>query len=217
MNHAGLVAIFFVLTLAGGSALPAPAQTDLGKRVTIEVTGAAPQRVFEMLARELECRITVDRAVQKPLTLRLVDRPASDIIVAICQSIECEWRFDGKNLFIQPLSAGMKSHTAAMKGLSKDTEERSRKFESRLPAGMRFEGAPLQDVLVVIGKAAGLRMRPWQDEGGRKVTMEVGGKTVNEALQAILRQIDGEGVVLVQTGGKGSWGQYRLVDERRTP
>ena len=215
MNNAYVSAACLVLALATAAGLPASAQTNLGKRVTIEVTKATPQKVFELLAHELDCKITVDRAVKKPLTLRLVDRPASDIIVRICQSIECEWRFDGKDLFIKPLSAGMRSHAAAMKELSKRTEERSRKFESRLPAGMHFDGTPLQDVLKTIGKTAGLKLRPWEDEGGRKVTIDVGGKTVNEALEAILRQIDGEGVVMLRTGGRDSWGQYRLVERRR--
>ena len=215
MNRAYAVAACLVLAIA--AAPPASAQTNLGKRVTIDVTEVTPQKIFELLAHELDCKITVDRAVKKPLTLRLVDRPASDIIVTICQSIECEWRFDGKNLFIKPLSAGMRSNAASMKKSSKRMEERSRKFESRLPAGMHFDGTPLQDVLATIGKTAGLKLRPWKDEGGRKVTIDVGGKTVNEALEAILRQIDGEGVVMLRTGGRGSWGQYRLVDRRREP
>jgi hypothetical protein len=215
MNRAFAVATCLVLAIA--AAPPASAQTNLGKRITIDVTEVTPQKVFELLAHELNCKITVDRAVKKPLTLRLVDRPASDIIVAICQSIQCEWRFDGKNLFIKPLSAGMRRNAASMKEFSKRMEERSRKFESRLPAGMHFDGTPLQDVLDTIGKTAGLKLRPWKDEGGRKVTVDVGDKTVNEALEAILRQIDGEGVVMLQTGGRGSWSQYRLVDRRREP
>ena len=82
---------------------------------------------------------------------------------------------------------------------------------------MHFDGTPLQDVLDTIGKTAGLRLRPWKDEGDRKVTIDVGGKTVNEALEAILHQIDGEGVVMLRTGGRSSWGQYRLMDRPREP
>jgi len=207
MTRASALAALFVLAIA--AAPPASAQTNLGKRVTIDVTGAAPQKVFELLAHELDCEITVDRAVKKPLTLRLVDRPASDIIVTICQSIKCEWRFDGKNLFIKPLSAGRRRQIASM-------EEHSRKLESRLPSGMHFDGTPLKDMLNTIGKAAGLKLRPWKEEGSRKVTIDVGGRTVNEALEAVVRQIDGEGVVMTQPWG-GSWSQYRLVDKRREP
>ena len=42
----------------------------------------------------------------------------------------------------------------------------------------------------------------------------MGGKTVNGALEVLVRQIDGEGVVMMKTWA-GSWGQYRSVDKRR--
>ena len=162
-----------------------------------------------MLARELDCTVTVDTVVKKPVTLRVVDTPANEILGKICQSINCEYRFDGKDLSIKPLSATRRRQIASM-------EEHSRKLESRLPMGMHFEGTPLKDVLRTIGKAARLELRPWKDEGSRKVTVDVGGKTVDEALEAVVRQIDGEGVIMMQTWA-GSWGQRRLVDKRREP
>jgi hypothetical protein len=207
MNRAYVVAACLVLALAIAAAPPASAQTNLGRRVTIDVTQVAPQEVFELLARALDCTITVDPAVKKPLTLRVVDMPVTDILSMICRSIECEYRFDGKNLFIKPLSASRRRQIASM-------EKHSRKLDSRLPTGMHFDGTPLKDVLDTIGKAAGLKLRPWKDEGSRKVTIDVGGMNVNEALEAVVRQVDGEGVVMIRTWA-GSWGQYRLVDKRR--
>ncbi|MBI5083399.1 MAG: hypothetical protein HZB13_02225 [Acidobacteria bacterium] len=216
MNWVYRVASLFVLVLVIPNTPPASAQTNLGKRVTIDVTGTTPEAAFELLARELDCTITVDRAVKKPVTLRLVDRPASDIIGTICRSINCEWRFDGKNLFIKPLSAGMRQNAASLKERGRRMEERSKRLQSRLPADMRFDGTPLKDVLNTIGKAAGLKLRPWKDEGSRAVTLDVGGRTVNEALEAAVRHIEGEGVVMTQLDG-GSWSQYRLVDKRQEP
>ena len=207
MDRAYAAAVCLVLAIA--AALAASAQTNLEKRITIDVTDVAPQKVFELLARELDCKITVDRAVKKPLTLRLVDRPASYIIVTICQSIKCEWNFDGKDLLIKPLSADWSRPAAAML-------EHSRRFQRRLPTGMHFDGTPLKDVLDAIGKAAGVELRPWKDEGSRKVSIDVGGKTVDEALEAIVRQIDGEGVVMMRIWA-GSWGQHRLVDKHHEP
>lgn len=204
------------LSLAIAANPPTLAQTDLGKRVTIDVTQVAPQEVFESLARTLDCTITVDPAVKKPLTLRVVDMPATDILVMICRSIECEYRFDGKNLFIKPLSANRRREMAAMDRQAVFMEERSRRLESRLPTGMHFDGKPLKEVLDNIGKAAGLKLRPWKDEASRRVTIDAGDMTVNEALEAVVRQINGEGVVMIQTWS-GSWGQYRLVDKRREP
>lgn len=205
MSRKNLVLTCLVFALAAVS--PASAQTNLGRRVTIHVTEVTPQKVFEQLARELDCRITVDSAIKKPLTLRVVDTPVSDILSTICRSIQCEYRFDGKNLFIKPLSANRKRQIAAM-------EEHSRKLAGRLPTGMRFDSRPLKEVLDTIAKAAGLELRPWKDEGSRKVTLDVGDKTVTEALEAVIRQINGEGVVMIRTWA-GSWGQYRLVDKDR--
>ena len=206
MNRSWAAAVF---ALAIAATAPGSAQTDLGKRVTIDVTEAAPQKVFELLARSLECDITVDPAVKKAVTLRVVDMPANDVIVQICRSIACEYRFDGKNLFIKPLSGARKRQIASM-------EAQDKKFQIRLPAGMRFDNEPLKDVLNAVGKATGLNFRPWKDEGLRKVTIDVGGMAVDEALAAIVRQVDGEGVVMMQTWA-GSWGQHRVVEKARQP
>ncbi len=162
-----------------------------------------------MLARSLNCNVKVDPAVKKAVTLRAVDTPAGDIVVRICQSIRCEYRFDGKDLFIKPLSSSRRREAAS-------TLEHAKKLESRLPADMQFSNTPLKDVLRTIGKAVGLGLRPWKDEGSRKVTIDVGGKTVDDALAAIVRQIDGEGVVMMRTWA-GSWGQHRVVDNPREP
>jgi hypothetical protein len=202
------------LTLAVVAALPASARTDLAKRITLDVTDAAPREVFAQLARELDCTITVDGAVKKPITLNAVDMPAGQILATICRGIGCEWRFDGDNLAIKPLSAGRRSYATSTAAVSRQAEERAWKLETRLPAVMRFDGTPLRDVLSTIGKAARLNLRPWKDEGGRKVTIDVGGKTVHEALETVIRHTGGEGVVMVRTG-RNSWGQLRVVDRSR--
>jgi hypothetical protein len=103
-------------------ALPASvsAQTSLNKRVTIDVTEVAPRQVMELLARAVgctiedgsgslqsiktllgmkePCRFFVDPAVTQPLTMRLVDVPVYSVLPMICQSIGCEYRFDGTTM-----------------------------------------------------------------------------------------------------------------------
>lgn len=37
-------------------------ETDLGRRVTLDVTNASPHYVFRLLAKDLQCKITVDPA-----------------------------------------------------------------------------------------------------------------------------------------------------------
>ena len=91
-------------------------------------------------------------------------------------------------------------------------EERSRILQSHLPEGMSFEEVPLSTVLEEISKASGLVIKPWEDEGDRKVTINVSGMTVDEALKAVVRYVDGEGAVLIEQKYflHHSWGQYWL-------
>ena len=89
-------------------------------------------------------------------------------------------------------------------------EERNRKLQSRLPEGMSFEEVPLSSVLEEISKASGLDIKPWEGEGDRKVTLDVSGMTVEEAIKAVLLYVDGEGAVLIRQKYflHHSWGQY---------
>lgn len=90
--------------------------------------------------------------------------------------------------------------------------ERNRMLQSSLPEGMSFEEVPLSTVLEEISKASGLVIKPWEDEGDRKVTINVSGMTVDEALKAVVRYVDGEGAVLIEQKYflHHSWGQYWL-------
>ena len=90
-------------------------------------------------------------------------------------------------------------------------EERNRKLQSRLPEGMSFEEVPLSTVLEEISEASGLDIKPWEDEGDRKVTVDVSGMTVNDALKAVVLYVDGDGAVLIKMGGfNTSYGQHWL-------
>jgi len=91
-------------------------------------------------------------------------------------------------------------------------EERNRILQSRLPEGMSFEEVPLSTVLEEISKASGLVIKPWEGEGDRKVTIDVSGMTVDEALKAVVLYVDGEGAVLIRQKYflHHSWGQYWL-------
>ena len=173
-------------------------KTDLGRRVTIDVTNASPQHVFGLLAQTLQCRVKVDRALKTPITLRMVDaRVGTDVLPALSKLIDCEWRFDGKNLFIRPMPASRKH-------LQRDWDAFNKKLNSPLSAEMRFESVTLDSALKALGKAAGLKLRPWRGEGGCKVTRDVSGKTVDEAIQALIAEVpNAEGVVMIQAPHAG--------------
>jgi hypothetical protein len=91
-------------------------------------------------------------------------------------------------------------------------EERGRILLSRLPEGMSFKDVPLSNVLEEISMACGLEIKPWKDEGDRKVTIDVSGMTVDGALKAVVLYVDGEGAVVIKQEYflHQSWAQYWL-------
>jgi len=179
---------------------------SLGERMTIDVTAAPPSQVFELLAKTLHCKIDVDPSLTTPVTLHMKDAQVCDILAALSKMIGCEWTFDGKNLSIRPRSESrIRSQQARI--------EYQRKLESVLPQDVRFNDVTLAEALESIGKMAGLELKPYKGEAGRRVSGDVGGLTVTKALEVLVAQVNGEGVVMVRTPDFGM-AQYRVLDKR---
>jgi hypothetical protein len=179
---------------------------SIGNSVTIDVTDARPREVFDQLSNQLNCKITVYPFFMHTVTVHMKNARAIDIIVAVCQQLDAKWIYNvGGRLSIMPLTPIDKSRAHAW-------EERNRILQSRLPEGITFEDVPLSSVLKEISKASGLDIKPWKDEGDRKVTIDVSGMTVDEALKAVVLYVDGEGAVLIEQKYflHHSYGQYWL-------
>jgi hypothetical protein len=133
---------------------------------------------------------------------------ASEILVAVCPQLDAKWIYNvGGQLSIMPLTARDKRNIQAQ-------EEWWKKFKIILPQGMRFEEASVSSVLAEISTVSGLAITPWEGEGDRKATLDLSGMTVDEALEAVVRQIDNcEGVVLIKWWDGHSIAQHRLVDK----
>jgi hypothetical protein len=181
---------------------------SMDKRVTIDVTDARPRKFFDLLSNELNCRITVYPFFMHTVTVHMKNVRASEVLVAVLPQLDAKYIYNvGGRLSIMPLTARDKRNIQAQ-------DEWWKKFEIILPQGMRFEEASVSSVLVEISAASGLEITPWDGEGDRKVTLDISGMTVNEALEAVVRQIDDcEGVVLVKSWDGHSTSQYRLVDK----
>jgi hypothetical protein len=199
---------FLVLSSCSSGDRAASTTCSIDTRVTIDVTDARPREVFDQLSNQLNCKITVYPFFMHTVTVHMKNAKASEIIVAVCQQLDAKWIYnEGGHLSIMPLTAREKKNIEAQ-------EEWWKKFETILPQGMRFEDASVSSVLAEISAASGLEITPWEEEGDRKVTLDISGMTVNEALEAVVRQIDGcEGVVLVKSWDGHSISQYRLVDK----
>jgi hypothetical protein len=200
-----LLAVLVLSSCSSGDRA-ASASCSIGKSVTIDVTDARPREVFDQLSNQLNCRITYYPFFMRTVTVHMENVRASEVIVAVCQQLDAKWIYNvDRRLSIMPLTPIDKTRTHAW-------EERNRILQSRLPEGMTFEDVPLSSVLEEISKASGLTIMPWKEEGDRKVTIDVSGMTVDEALKAVVLYVDGEGAVLIEQKYSlhHSYGQYWL-------
>jgi type II secretory pathway component GspD/PulD (secretin) len=185
-SSAGISALVFLFASAS-----AWAQTDLGKRVSMEVNTVTPQEAFGSLARSLDCEVSVDPAVRQPVTLRVFNVTARTALSAICESIGCRYRLDGKKLVIEPLpsKAGPK-----VLDVRKKADQLLLNFKKPMPQGMRFENAPLGSVLAAISDAAGFEITVEPLEADKKVTVDLSGRTIQEALKWAMDSAGAAGV-----------------------
>lgn len=207
---AGFLAIILVVLLLFACSSKtqedeANCRIDMTMRVTINVTDVKLQVVTDQLATNPDCAITVYPFLYKHVTVNVENATVSQVIGILCPQIKCKWILKENHLTIRPYTiidkwqdnkwVEMQQHRTILYG--------------HLPEGMVFENVPLSAVLKEISKACGLTIKAWKDEGDRKVTIDVSGMTVDEALKAVIRYIHGEGAVLIKSGDLlGSYSQH---------
>ena len=102
---------------------------DIGMRVTIDVSDASPQSVFDQIAREQNCAIMVNPVVRDSITLHMKNATVSEILAAICQQIDCKYSYDGTRLNISPVTLIDKIKMQARERQRLAQEEHFNKFE----------------------------------------------------------------------------------------
>jgi type II secretory pathway component GspD/PulD (secretin) len=185
-GFSGITALALLLISTSGWA-----QTDLGKRVSIDVNTVSPQEVFGLLARSLDCEISIDPQVQQPVTLRVVNVTARTALSVICESIGCRYRLDGKKMVIEPLLQKAKDLVQSRiktKAILGD-------LKKPLPKGMRFENASLSSVLEVISKASGMEVSADPAQGVKTITVDVSGQPLMEGLKQVLTLAGADGFI----------------------
>jgi len=211
-----LIFVFLLAILILSSCSPKPQADEpsctihLGLRVTMDVTDVKPQVVFDQLARELNCDISVSPLIWKHVTLHVTNAPIHEVLALVCPQIGGKYIQNENNLAIKPLTIIDRMRAKQWERFNKDMEERNRILQSRLPEGMIFTDVPLSSVLKEISKVSGLDITSWKDEGDRMVTADVSGMTVEESIKVVLLDVDGEGAVLIRRsyGYPPVYGQY---------
>jgi hypothetical protein len=197
----GIYLLFVILAALSLSSCSTNAQAkgvscsiDMGMHVTIDATDVRPRVIFDQLAVNPDCAITVSPFVWRPVTLHVENATVTEVLAIVCPQIGCKYFLNYDHLWIKPITVFDKWLAQYREG----PVDHPNKFQNRLPEGMSFQEVLLSMVLKEISNASGLTIKPWMNEGDRKVTINVSSMTVNDALQTVLRQVNGEGAVLVE-------------------
>ena len=174
MSPKPVVAIACMLGFA--FAVPAGAQIDLSRRVSVGLEKVAATQLFQSVAQLNSFRATVDPLLQRPITITLEDVTLQTLFTAACDSIGCRWRVEGNQLIVEALPP--------------DPTRRKTWIEPPgevMPAGSRFSNAPVHSVLAAIGQVAGGECSIQEVDGRQVVTVDIGNLDVIRAMVAVAR------------------------------
>ena len=77
-------------TMLVASVANAQNESNLQRRVSIDVNAVAPRQVLEMIARAVDCTVVVDPKVAEPVTIRVSRVTARTALDVVCESVGCQ-------------------------------------------------------------------------------------------------------------------------------
>ena len=172
----------FLMLISLGTAW---SQSSLHGRVSIAFDGAHSSDVFQVLAKSLDCELSLDQKVKQVVTVLLSNVTRQTALDAICLSVGCHWRIESGRLIIEPLA---KAETSV---LTSRLIPLKNGLERRLPLNMRFESVPLRMVLDDVFKQAQVSYCLFGESVSETtlVTIDVSGRTVSDAITQVLENV----------------------------
>lgn len=198
-----LPALLLSLVLVAPAA-PAVAQDALAKKVTIDVNAASPVSVFSAVATASGAgfTVTVDPAVAEPVDITVRNVSVKTALNAICESIGCLWMFTGKTLVVKPEPAVKVGVLTRGEGAAAVDKAKAKArvqvvldaLKQPLPADLKFENAPLNVVSARLSDVLKMKVElTCKDPSVKTITMDVGGLTLQSALQSLSQRESAQG------------------------
>ena len=189
MNRTALV-----LVLALGlvfAAFPATAQDALSKRVSLDLKAMAPADAFKVIGDSVGMKVTIDAALTAPVDILVKNVTAKTALNTICESIACRWSVSNGAISVAPRTEfAMRSRGTAGDATSEKANAAMARIQSALkqplPAGMKFENAPLSEVASRLSAALDLKIELTSDDPNlRTLTADFSSQTLLEALKGV--------------------------------
>jgi len=204
MTRRTLIVVALAGLLAALPASPALAQKptlDSRLEVRFEATPAAD--VFRNIISGLGLELQLDPKVEGPVTIWVKDVSARTALNVVCESLGCQWRVTGNRLVVSQTpgasgrllaiqgsgSVSVKLAPDKRKELATDTLSR---FKKPLPVDMQFRDVPVSTILRAMSEASGLEITADEPLASQHVTLTGTEKTVQDALNAIVKHAGGK-------------------------
>ena len=184
---ATLTGLVFILA---GAALAHSGPAGLGKRIDLDLVGAAAVDVFHSFGDITGAEVVLDPALQGEVTIRLSDVSVGTTITALCEMLGCKWDLEEGSPRRLVVKAGTPEEARPA------AEEPKGDLDTRV--SLSLADAPAEEVLESFAEIG-----RWKFQFDKpKVTIELRDAPVSEALDEVCAQI---GCVwsLDEAGGAG--------------
>jgi type II secretory pathway component GspD/PulD (secretin) len=173
------------------------AQDALSKRVSLDLKAMAPADAFGTLASSVGLKAVVDPTVTSPVDILIRNVTARTALTTMCESIGCEWKLEVGTLLVKPPRPRVAAGSASAQGgpayavvpKSTSSAEVSRILDllkRPLPAGMKFENAPLATVSERISQALGASIAlSSTDPAMQRLTIDLSGRSLEAGLREL--------------------------------
>ncbi len=206
------------LVCALAAALPHAAvaqKPTLDSRIEVRFEAAPAADVFGQIISGLGYGLQLDPSIAAPVTIWVSGVSARTALNVVCESLGCTWQVTGNRLVVTAKHEPQAGVVGAVTIERKQKAETAKndlllRFRRPLPVDMRFQDVPVSTILRALSDVSGLEITADEPLASRHVTFAGSGKTVEDALKAVIDQAAGPGGAMFSVWDRASAGGHAM-------
>ena len=199
------------------AALPVFAQKPtLDSRITVRFEATPAAEVFRGIIGGLGYELQLDASIDDPVTLWVTNVTARTALNVVCESVGCSWRVSGNRLVVGRSAGAAAGPGSTIARVGVETTGKPQKdlktvkldllerLARPMPVDMQFQDVPVSTILRAMSDVAGLEITADEPLASKHVTLTGSGRTVQDALKAVIEQAGGGGVTVFRVRDTGT-------------
>lgn len=210
-------ALAALVCLLSAAASPVFAQKPtLDSRITVRFEATPAAEVFRGIISGLGYELQLDASIDDPVTLWVTSVTARTALNVVCESVGCSWRESGNRLIVGRSAGAAARPGGKVARVGVETTGKPQKdpkavrldllqrLARPMPVDMQFQDVPVSTILRAMSEVAGLEITADEPLASKHVTLTGSGRTVQDALKAVIEQAGGGGVAVFRTRDTGT-------------